>query len=83
MELEKRLQKCGCKCIRYNEKPGKWYKIELIYNGRYYRFFALSFEELEQQSLHTMRNISRKYNFKIMTRGEIDVWWNKAYSVEF
>jgi hypothetical protein len=71
VELDKRLKRCGCKEIKYIKELGKWYKIELKYYNKYYRFFALTFEEIEKQSLHAMRKVNRKYNFKIMTRGEI------------
>lgn len=58
--LIQRLGKCCCNNIRYNDEPGKWYKIEMLYGKRYYRFFALTFEELEQQSLSAMRKVNRE-----------------------
>lgn len=53
--LINRLKKCCCNRISYREDPNNWYMIELIYNKRYYRFFALTFDKLEQQSLREMR----------------------------
>lgn len=81
MELTIKLKKLGCKNVRFSSEPNKWYKLELIYNGRYYRFFNLTFEELERESLHGMRNVSRKLNYREMTRGEI--YGSEAYRFKF
>lgn len=64
MELIERLKKCGCRGIKYHCKPNDWYKIELFYDKRYYRFFALTFAELEIQSLREMRRINRRFHIK-------------------
>ena len=71
MDLVKRLNKCCCKSVRYHCEPGKWYKLEMIYNKKYYRFFALSFEELEMESLREMRKINRDFEMINIIRGVI------------
>jgi hypothetical protein len=63
MSIEKliqRLKKCCCNTIAYDCKEYDWYRIQLFYGKRYYRFFALSYEDLEKQSLSSMREANRK-----------------------
>jgi hypothetical protein len=71
MELEKRLKKCCCKVLKYSYKSNEWYLIELLYNKSYFRFFALSYDQLERESLSIMREKNRKLEVKKMTRGEV------------
>ncbi len=71
MNLEMRLKKCCCNNICVNYKQSEWYKVELFYNNRYYRFFDVSLKELERNSLSYMRKLNRRLKVKMMTRGEV------------
>ncbi|KEI92597.1 hypothetical protein [Clostridium botulinum] len=76
MNLETRLKKCCCKNISVTYKQNEWYKVELFYNNRYYRFFDVSLKEVERKSLNYMRKLNRRLKVKMMARGEV-TWFQK------